>query len=670
LILGLNIIKGVDIVARKEVKGPITDNALNNINHNFIELYNEFVSAGMNAQEALNKVNQMVGIADNALKVAKQSDSKSDDTQQQLDDIILKDGNDIAEVVQARGGEPLLKDRLNKTDSQLSDVKNLENYELTSKGRKKKGYVIFVSDDAHRGDWEVLKPMFESKGVPFCTAVVTDWMQPDHPNNGSRMTWEQLEYLQNEMGCEIMSHYTSHNDPRPTEHSDADLDVNLKESRDILIEKGFNCQTFRVPGNNMEVRERNAIRKYYRANIVSDAGDTGLNLQPYETFELKSIWIDNESYGGAKEFSYYKEHIDRANEQGAILIISMHGYALDGVENVLEETLDYAISNSNVTTLREALNKSGNIVEIGDYTRTRRNDRAPGNFYAVSSDGIVAGGMFMSKPDAFGLTNKWYDYPHGTTICAISGNHPELNSFPEGSAGVFTSVKPSNFGAYFYQQYRPRRSNKTYYRVLDTNEELTDWFLESPHISFNFEEGQDLNFNHGIKDYNLGITYNEVRSYNSDLGDAPEGRPGVRITQKTVLEDNAQSYNSQIYIINSEKEPNIYIRRASSLSEWGKWSRVTGQSRVDNVNVDLSSGLVDFELGQTMTLISSDSPTVNNAPEGEPGILITYNVTGGNPLGANHQEYHLNYKFSRLSIYKRRPTSEGGWSDWVLVSVK
>ena len=109
-------------MARKEVKGPITDNALNNINHNFIELYNEFVSAGMNAQEALNKVNQMVGIADNALKVAKQSDSKSDDTQQQLDDIILKDGNDIAEVVQARGGEPLLKDRLNKTDAQLAET--------------------------------------------------------------------------------------------------------------------------------------------------------------------------------------------------------------------------------------------------------------------------------------------------------------------------------------------------------------------------------------------------------------------------------------------------------------------------------------------------------------------------------------------------------------------
>src|SRR5699024_12815818 len=110
-------------------------------------------------------------------------------------------------------------------------------------------------------------------------------------------------------------------------------------------------------------------------------------------------------------------------------------------------------ANRKVSTLMEALYSSGNIVEIGDHTRTRRNDRAPGNFYAVSSVGIVAGGMCMSTPDAFGLTNKWYDYPHGTTICAIRGNHPELNSFPEGSAGVFTSVKPSNFGTYFYYKY-------------------------------------------------------------------------------------------------------------------------------------------------------------------------------------------------------------------------
>src|SRR5699024_12588696 len=88
----------------------------------FKELYAEYRNAGLNATEALNKVNQMVGIADNALKVAKQSDSKSDDTQKQLDDIILKDGNDITEVVQARGGEPLLKDRLNKADSQLEET--------------------------------------------------------------------------------------------------------------------------------------------------------------------------------------------------------------------------------------------------------------------------------------------------------------------------------------------------------------------------------------------------------------------------------------------------------------------------------------------------------------------------------------------------------------------
>src|SRR5699024_3441899 len=42
LILGLNIIKGVDIVARKEIKNPMDDNSLNNTNHNFTELYSGF----------------------------------------------------------------------------------------------------------------------------------------------------------------------------------------------------------------------------------------------------------------------------------------------------------------------------------------------------------------------------------------------------------------------------------------------------------------------------------------------------------------------------------------------------------------------------------------------------------------------------------------------------
>src|SRR5699024_8305405 len=85
LILGLNIIKGVDIVARKEIKNPMDDNSLNNTNHNFIELY--------------QKSNRMTAILNNL--------------------ILESGGTSNLEVVQARGGHRLLSDRLNDLDSRL-----------------------------------------------------------------------------------------------------------------------------------------------------------------------------------------------------------------------------------------------------------------------------------------------------------------------------------------------------------------------------------------------------------------------------------------------------------------------------------------------------------------------------------------------------------------------
>lgn len=84
--------------------------------------------------DAIDGANDAVVDAGRALTVAGQANTKSDsavsqaqDTQQQLDNIVIESGTSDAEVIQARGDEPLLKDRLNKTDSLLADTaQNLE----------------------------------------------------------------------------------------------------------------------------------------------------------------------------------------------------------------------------------------------------------------------------------------------------------------------------------------------------------------------------------------------------------------------------------------------------------------------------------------------------------------------------------------------------------------
>src|SRR5690625_3907991 len=408
-------------MARKNIYAPFDDNELNKINYMFIELYDEYIAAGDNARDARVKAEKAVADAIMANQTARDAKGVADLTRDEMLAIIreqTQNGDLAPEIAQARGGKSTLGERLNSTDQQLAQIENLENYEITSKGRRKQGAVVFISDDAHIGDWEVLRPIFEAEGVPFCSAVVTEW-QETRPD--SRMTWEQLRYLQDEMGCEIMSH--SHTHGRPTriiDMTESQVRYEYEHSRNELIRRGFNVQTYRVPGGLYNTRNRNLAREYYRAMVTSNTGRDGLNHLPLETYDLVSIWLDNESDGGAKSFDYYKDHIDRAEEEGALLIISTHGYALDGLSDLFTQVVQYAKQRSQVLTMRDALNRLGNIFESGDYSTNTRGDRLPlENYFAVGADGSTAGGLNVAGHNQYDGNTPWHVFPLGETINTV-----------------------------------------------------------------------------------------------------------------------------------------------------------------------------------------------------------------------------------------------------------
>ncbi|MCP3025421.1 hypothetical protein [Halobacillus sp. A5] len=86
------------------------------------------------ADNAVEVSDEAKSIADDATSTAIDAKSTADEaldnsetTQQQLDDIILENGDSEAEVVQARGNEDLLYKRLDKTDEQLAEKAHVIN---------------------------------------------------------------------------------------------------------------------------------------------------------------------------------------------------------------------------------------------------------------------------------------------------------------------------------------------------------------------------------------------------------------------------------------------------------------------------------------------------------------------------------------------------------------
>lgn len=98
------------------VSNPLSDEGRNQMNTMFQELYDEYIAAGLNAQDARNKAEQAVADALYAKETA-------DVTREEMLAIIreqTQNGDLAPEIAQARQGEPTLGDNLNSIKSNLA----------------------------------------------------------------------------------------------------------------------------------------------------------------------------------------------------------------------------------------------------------------------------------------------------------------------------------------------------------------------------------------------------------------------------------------------------------------------------------------------------------------------------------------------------------------------
>ena len=104
-------------MVRKEI-GSIFDRInRNNMNDNFEYLF-----------EGSNRIDALSSHAENILNEANRINEENISTQKQIDNLILSKGQSDAEVIQARGNSPLLKDRLNNMESDTKKNENAMKY--------------------------------------------------------------------------------------------------------------------------------------------------------------------------------------------------------------------------------------------------------------------------------------------------------------------------------------------------------------------------------------------------------------------------------------------------------------------------------------------------------------------------------------------------------------
>lgn len=330
------------------------------------------------------------------------------------------------------------------TNKELPFIRNKE-YGQTSKNIQP--IVTFLDDDGTMAVWNKLKPIFESKGVPFTTCIISGSIGGTY-NGNQQMTLEQLKYLQNNMGCEISSHTVNHKMLDIECKNIQERDYEISESKKQLNNLGLNCSTLVYPGGHENEEITDLARKYYNCSVTCDQG---YNRSPIETHRLTRYFIDDDIV----TLDYLKARVDNIISNSGWLILGSHVWYSKYTEAfmpIFSDIIDYIKSKSiPIVTLEKGYQMYKNTIDIGNrktlpYFRIGANGKVASNF--EFRDTII-----LDK-NSKTATSTPSDFPiNKVSMCALDNSQPL--QFPLQKAGVLTTYNIDTGGYWTYQTWTP-----------------------------------------------------------------------------------------------------------------------------------------------------------------------------------------------------------------------
>src|SRR5690625_4344890 len=599
--------------------------------------------------EGREKLNAAIDGANAADVTSKAADTKatqalanSESTQTQLDTIVI-DGDSSVEAAQARVDEkgvshPTLKARIDdgfeKTNQQLAQTEN----EL-SKVRRNYGDLEFggawIDDDGRIEVYNVLKPIFDSKGIKGTIAVITDRV-----GTSGYMSWAQILELYND-GWTIASHTKSH-----ANLSEVPLSVvedELRLSKEALNSRGIKADFIVYPYGRRTQEVIKIAKKYYKAGFTTRADH---NNRPLNSFELNRPGV---GVYGPEPFTLetQKPFIDYAIQNKTTYFPTTH-IAETPTERVhlIGEIIDYAHAQvAYFRSLDDVFEEHGNILDYGDNYGTNP-------FMSVGANGEIEArslGVYAGKFNEYTATNIPSDFkPRTVTTNAIQAGYAE--DLPERGGILVTYRLSASDSAFVSQEFRSIRDSTTYIRHALTNSTWGDWDRTNDYV---FLAKGSVGANTPFLDFpsrKVSVTYIESGSTSG----FPEGSPGTLTTYRL---SSDFWFTHQEYKIRGTSK--IYVRSAIEENDgWGEWEPLNVAGLMPINTFSNTTQPREFPLNQiTYTTIQ------NNFSEGLPmdrgGTLITFR------LSVDESFIHQEFKPSnRNNIFTRTALYGGGWGEW------
>ncbi len=388
---------------------------------------------------------------------------KFDDLDSRVDTILTTPVESVSaqEIIDARDGETVLGNRLNKHEEYIKRKTDENNYALkTTKSSNidKVAMVTFIDDDGStEAIEEHLLPMVIEKGVKWVLAIPSSFI--------SLANIDLFKQLQ-DLGCEIASHGKNHLDL--TTLDDEELLEETKGSIEQLEQNGLYAENMVYPfgANNKKVRQ--ITSKYFNCGITTNSGHTILNDIPIPQYNLRRVGLGSYFDGAGKDtLDFYKSVIDEAILKKQWVIFMNHVVSTSPEQHlIINDLVDYIKDNQvKIATVKEALETFGNSVFNGDYSGDIINDK-----YHIISNNCNEYKNNYARNEYTILTTIVsfpYGYSQKTYLSADSG----ATGFEAGLLETYRSIEDDveNGKYYSYQLYTTLSTNITRRRYVEND---------------------------------------------------------------------------------------------------------------------------------------------------------------------------------------------------------
>ena len=271
--------------------------------------------------------------------------------------------------------------------------------------------ISFTDDDGKAGVYTKWLPILQEKNIPLNVCIVTSQI-----GNPGYLTWEQVQDLQNNHNCEILSHTITHNNIG-THQTNKTWIEELKQSKLELINHGINVRGFAYPNGGIWGTKEGLVdgtsNGFWMTALFYDYGITTgstINTHPIPT----NMGIDRAGIGSyAVEGRFdtldnIKARVDECYDQNGWLIFMTHVDDVahtDEDNQMLRDLIDYIKTKGiDIVTLSEGFEIFGNVVETPNCKITKQGDATLNVSATVpkattSSTGVVQVGSGLTIND-------------------------------------------------------------------------------------------------------------------------------------------------------------------------------------------------------------------------------------------------------------------------------